>query len=314
MGRRPTRLPALEPFQRDLARLIDAELIRGQRADKTPSAIWHPWTNDKFGEALTSGPTRRMSANAVANWRNQAKPHPPDNIVPLLNAFYGDDHRFADKRQAMLHLWRQAKGYDIDDAQPPPILAPTHGESFQGPVQLVHLRAHPVRANDGTVRLNASLTISPDDGVVFQGRAVSIGLTEALLTFQSADWQPAYQALIGEKPHENVSIVAPGSRITGPRDTLGRLSGQPLGEEPIAIIEPVGTRNGSVTLSIRAPRGSFDVRIRPSLDSEPEAEIGVSDTKKLILDALLQEQLTHHDERGSAILAQVTLNPGEKIG
>ncbi|GEM_PF-1767807 len=332
MGRRPTRRPALEPYQRDLARLIHAELDRGQRADKPPEQ-WSPWTHGAFAE------TMGKTANAIANWRNQATLHPPDNIIPLLNTFYGDDTRYAVQRLAMLRLWRQARGYDIDDAPlPPPVLTPTHSESFQGPVELVDLRAHPVPANDGTVRLNASLTISPDDSVAFQGRAVSIGLTEALLTLQSANWQPAHLSMIGEKPHDNVTRIAPGSRITGPRDALGRLNGQPLGEEPVAIIERVGGKrltisasgtageepgaiiervgpeDGRVTLTIRAPRGSFDVRTRASPDAPVPIERAVSDTQKIILDALFQEQLTNHDERRAAILAQVVLNVPEKIG
>jgi hypothetical protein len=288
--------------------LIDAELTRGQRADGTPPQDWRPWVNAKFAATFAA------SANAVANWRNPSRLNPPDNIVPLLNTFYGDQAPFAAQRQAMLKLWRQARGYDVDDAPPLPVLAVTERKSFQGPVYLVDLRAHPVPANDGTVRLAATLVISPDDGVLFQGKAVSIGLTDALLTLQSAAWQPTHLSMIGEKPHENYVRIAQGTRIVGPRDRWGRLDGLPFGEEPIAIIERIGKNDGPVTLTVLAPPSSFDVRTRAAPDaSTPFEERAVSDTQKVVLDALFQEQLTSHDERRAAVLASVTLDLPERI-
>ena len=310
MGRRPISHPSLVQHQRDLAYLIDAELTRGQRADGTDPTAWRQWTNANFAA------TFKASASAVANWRNQVTLHPPDNIIPLLKTFYGDDPEFAAKRLAMQALWRRAKGFDTDDQSPEvAVLTPADRKNFQGPVRLVDLRAHSVPANDSTIRLPATLVVSPDDGVVFQGKAVSIGLTDAVLAFQSTSWQPAHMGMIGEKPHEHFRPIPQAARIVGPRDKFGRLDGVPLGEEPVAIIERIpNTEDGPVTLSVLAPQGGFDVRVRASPDAPIPAEQAVSPTKKIILDALFQEQLTNHDDRRAAILAQVTLNVPEKIG
>lgn len=70
MARRNILRPELEPHQRALALMIDAALKRGQRGDGDNEKHWTPWNNRSFADASHGV----FSENAVANWRDPARP------------------------------------------------------------------------------------------------------------------------------------------------------------------------------------------------------------------------------------------------
>jgi hypothetical protein len=177
LARKSTKRPELEPAQRDLAKMIDSELNRGQRGDrKSSEKYWTRWRVAEFAKAA------KISESSVQNYRDSEKLNPPDNIIPLLNAFYGDIEKYQPARDKMHSAWQLAKGYITDGPLAPPLWDIDNPKAFTEPVELVQLGLHqPVPGNEGTMRVTGTLRLHPDMDCEYEGRAVSIGLTEALV-------------------------------------------------------------------------------------------------------------------------------------
>jgi hypothetical protein len=294
-------IPALEPHQRELAVMIDDALHRGQRADGMSPKYWTPWTNRAFADKAA------VSENAVANWRDPDRRMPPTDIRPLLKVFYGTIACYAEQSAQMLRLWRLARNYLTEDGPKQTHWNIGRPTNLQGTAQLVTLRAHePLRGNDETLRLMLTLVITPDSDVTYRGQAITVGLTNALLSLQSDHWQPAWRSLVSERNHPNFAPDAAGARIVGPTDVeTGMISGAPLGDEPFAMIEPIAGGGGPVQVAVHAPRGSF--RVYAGGAHEPRK--GVSRNQHLVLNALFHEQLRDRDDHDRAVLARVSVRP-----
>ena len=245
------------------------------------------------------------------HWRDPDRRMPRADIEPLLKAFYGTIERFAGDKAKMRRVWQLARGYVVDDGQGDKDWAIGRPLNLQGAVELVTLRAHtPIPGNDGTMRLSLTLVITPDDNVTYRGRAVTIGLTDAWLCMDSESWQPTWRSLVSERDHPNFRLSAAGARIVGPRDTaIDMIDGEPLGDEHLAVVEPIGIGGGPINVAIRAPRDSFRVLVGGSKGTQGSPPEHVSSTQKLVLSALFHEQLHDRDDRDRAVLARVTVHP-----
>ena len=302
MPRRSILRPELEPHQRALAAMINAALDAGQCGDGDDPRHWTKWTNRGFADKAG------VSENAVANWRDPDRRMPPENIQPLLKTFYGTIERWKDDRAAMERLWRLARGYIVDDEPAGRRWTVPHAPNIQGTVKLVTLRPHaPQPGNDDTLRLALTLVITPDSNVSYRGQAITIGLADALLCLESDGWQPALRSLISERGHANFRLSAAGAWITGPADpATGMLNGEPLGEDYLAAVEPVGDGGGPIKVTVNAPRGSFRV-FAGAAGGAPDQRCSTNQTA--VINALLHEQFRDHDDQDMAILARGTIQP-----
>lgn len=291
MPRPDIQAPELAPYQRDLARMIDAALKAGQRGDGTKSQYWAPWTVTDFMKAA------KCSASAIANWRNEDARKPPYNIVPLLNAFYGEIPLYEAQKEKMRRLWHAARG--IPDEQ----TGLTAPRRLTGPSTLVHLRGHksePVTDSNTNHALYVSLTISPHHDAQYGDKRVTIGLRHAILRLTSDHWQPTRNGLISERGHSNFAIDAAGARIVGPVDQeMGVLNGQIVGDDAIAELEPLNNGDGPVTVSVVATESSFKVMENGDLSAEQDAVIA----------ALLMDMLKTRDNQTRVVLESVTVQP-----
>ena len=306
MPRPSIRRPALEPYQRELAAMINDALNRGQRGDGTDERHWKRWTERGFADKASA------AERSIANWRDPDKLSPPDDIQPLLKTFYGTIDRLKDERAKMERLWRLARGYLVDDE--PGQQDWTIGKSppnIQGSVNLVTLRVHaPVPWNDGTLRLSITLVITPDRDLAYRGQAVTIGLTEALLCMESAGLQPAWKSLPSQRGLKNFRLDAAGDRIVGPIDPdTGMIDGEPLEDGHFAVLEAAGSADGSTIIAVHAPRGGFRVLPRSEGHSTKRRVGRCSVNQTAVVNALLHEQLRGRDGHDRAIIASTAITP-----
>ncbi len=301
MPRHSVRCTHLEPYQRALAAMIDDALRRGQRGDGEDPKHWTRWTNRSFAAKAV------VAENSVANWRNPDLLMPPEDIMPLLKVFYGVIDRFKDEKAKMKRLWQLARGYVDDDGPSDRSWLPGKPQNLQGAVKLVHLREHaPVPGNDGSMRLSLTLVITPEQDATYDKKGIVIGLMEALLCMNSEHWQATRQSFVSERGHPNFRLSAAGARIVGPvDDATGMIDGQPLGEDELAVVEPVGSGEGPIQVAVHAARGSF--RVLAKLPGGTTKH--VSRTQDAVLNALLYDQYPDRDGVDRVILAQATIQP-----
>jgi len=283
VGRPPTRDRYREQ-RRHLALLIDTALREGQRGDGTPRANWEPWTDTSFANRLN------VSASNVNDWRNRQDPVRPNNIVPLLNAFYGKLPEFAAARREMDRAWDRARGIDTED---PPDPGKVETRKFSDIAEVVYLLLNqPTPQNLGTLLVPYTLRLFCDQDqqidIKVNGKPVrvkfEIGLTKPLFIVESQNWQPVQDTIFRRKKHRcTVPGPVPDSvLITGDRDGRGRIVGEPLEDEPHIIMESTGVDgDGQITMSVQVPRDGFSVALT---DAGP-----VSATQSDVLDAIFAE-------------------------
>jgi hypothetical protein len=310
MARRNIRRPELEPHQRALALMIDDALNRGQRGDGENEKHWARWNNRSLADASRG----IFSENAVANWRDPDRRMPPEDIKPLLKLFYGTIERFKDDRAKMERLWRLARGYIVDDEAPASGWAAVRTQNLQGQVDLVRLHTHqPVPWNDGTLRLAITLVITPDQDVSYRGRAVIIGLSEALLRLDASGLQPAYKALPSQRGLPHFVPSAAGDRIIGPldRDT-SMINGEPLGDEFLLSLENLATEpdDKPATVAVCASRGSFRVLPRSMGGNIRQPAARRLANQNAVVNALFFEQYRERDDHDRAVLARARIGGG----
>jgi hypothetical protein len=306
MPRRSIRRPELEPHQRALAAMIDDALTRGQRGDGTSEKHWLPWKHAIFADKAG------VSESSVANWRDPDAMMPPEDIQPLLRTLYGAIDRFKVDKEKMQRLWRLARGYIVDDDVAAEDWRISRSLNLQGVARLVSLQAHrPVPWNDGTLRLSITLIIKPDRELSYRGKAITIGLTDALLCLQAGAYQPAYKSRPSQRGVPNFELAVDGDRVVGPLDPLtGMIDGEPLGDEHLMALELVEGAPGPTAVAIYAPRGSF--RVVPSANGSPEAQSQrrCSANQSAVVNALLHEQLRNRDDHDRALLAFASVDSG----
>ena len=287
----------LSHARREFAILLDSHLKRGQNSVR-PSNQWRPWSNNDFAGVVG------VSPNSVANWRNGQNPIPPEDIIPVLNALFGDEVTFAPHRRAVREAWERAKGL-VPDPVPEPEDAWEAIERTGGIFAEVTLHP-PVAANQPEhFRLSATVHLAPAEHDA-DGRIVIIGLKEAFLSITTSGHQIAFNSLIGERtPHSNVSPGVGGVFITGPRDSDGLLKGNPIGDDHLAAIEPGVPGNDTVTLRVCATPRSFSFAYASDPDSLI-AKVEERPNRTAILSVLLGEMLSR-DSLGRIILASASM-------
>ncbi|MGJ4952488.1 hypothetical protein [Bradyrhizobium sp. HKCCYLS20291] len=148
----------------------------------------------------------------------------------------------------------------------------------------------------------------------YEDRTVSIGLAEAFLSLESPSFQIAKGSMIGERgEHPNFEPEVGGAGIKGPCQELdGCLQGDPLGDEYVAIIEPVGDGKeevigdvtGEVSLSVHAGRAMFQVA--EVGDKGELLQTALTTNKQGVLNAIIGDGLGR-DRQGRLILARARM-------
>ncbi|WP_158932671.1 hypothetical protein [Acidisphaera sp. S103] len=306
MPRRSIRRPELERYQRELARIIDDALNRGQCGDGTPERHWKPWTNTQFADIAG------ISERSVANWRDPDALMPPYEITPLLKCLYGDIDRFKADRAAMHRLWQLARGHITAHEVPSTDPRSDKSPNLRGKATLITLQAHaPTPLEDGTMRLSITLIISPDRDLSYRGKAITIGLAEALLTVEPGLYQPTHRSRPSQRGLRNFKISAAGERIIGPLDrTSGMIDGEPLDDEYLMDLEVAESGAGPINIIVHASRNSFRARISPLSGTEAKMPQHCSINQNVVMNALFYEQLKNQDCHNRAVLARITVGLG----
>jgi len=297
MPRRHESSEGLTRARRQFGKLLDAHLKRGQRADGLSQEHLQPWTNFNFAGVVN------VSPNSVANWRHETL---PEDVLPILDALFGNRPEFAGHRRDLKEAWAQAKGlvpmdgeeeYDGDECGEWLII-----DSYLTP-GIAELRLHPPRSGNasGTYYLDATLVIDTGE-YDHEGDTLLIGLREAFLSVQSSSYQVAKNSIIGDRSdHANFKLTVGGTRVVGPLDDRGCLHGNPLGDEYMAVIEPVGERDEPVEVALRAGRRGFDIT-RADVSGDAPRDPAADINKDAILNVLISKG-REKDPQGRVLLA-----------
>jgi hypothetical protein len=195
----------------------------------------------------------------------------------------------------------------IKDADAEPTLPSLdwHPDKAEAYTDLAVLQVHPPRPLNSRADcyyLDASLRFEIAEHAT-GNRTVAIGLRKANLTFASPAFQIAHASLLGDaaRPHEGVTARANGITVSSlPGETM--LEGSPLGDYYFAVIEPAGTGEAVVTLTLSTAARSFAFML---IDDETDAP--AADTPSLNKDAILNliygEALTHRRDAATGRLA-----------
>lgn len=173
---------------------------------------------------------------------------------------------------------------------------------------LAELRLHQPRTGNqlGTFYVDATLRV--DTGKYeLANQTIFIGLSDAFLAIETSGCQPARGTLIGERlTSENIRPKPRGVEFRA-RDGAN-LSGDLLGEEYIAVMEPTTQGKQSVTVELRAGRRSFNVSLERDDGSIVNAE---SAAKMSILNTLIFK-MKEKDMQGRVVLAAAKMKRGSQ--
>jgi DNA-binding winged helix-turn-helix (wHTH) protein len=167
---------------------------------------------------------------------------------------------------------------------------------------LVELRLHQPRQGNQPEMfyLDATLRVEVAE-YEMDDRILLIGLTDAFLSVESKGCQPAKGTVIGERlACEGVHPKPRGVEFQAP--PAGRLTGDLLGEEYIAVMEPTISSEQLVTIQVRAGRRSFSVTAK---DIDGVEEQTTSTEKTAILNRFIELKL--RDEQGRVTLAEARM-------
>jgi hypothetical protein len=294
LPRRPHKLAAA---RREFATLLDGHLRRGQHPDYEPSR-WRPWGNLDLAGAVG------VSPNSVANWRNTDNPIPPSDVLPLLDALFGDRPEFGGHRRALKEAWERARGLIPEEREIVDVWEPTSNQGSSLAEVILH-QPLPTNHSPDSYLLHATLRLAPAeqcDG----DRTVIVGLKAAFLSIAGSGYQTAWNSMIGERtPHPNVEPSVNGLIITGPTSSEGWLKGNPIGDDHLAIIEPGPPGNNSITISVCAGPRAFSFSYVSDPDKQPiKAE--EKPNRAAVLNLLFGEDMPC-DSQGRIILARSTI-------
>ena len=257
MARKPKRLSECRAF----AILLDEYLKQGQHPD-TPRNRWQHWTNDSFAGVTGASP------GSVANWRNQNAMILPKNINPVLEALFGDKPEYAGHRRDLKEAWERAQGLVAAEEESEP------GDGWDilprmAPTALAEAILHqPTAANRAeTWHLHATLRFDSAEQTDEDYRTVIIGMREAFAALTGSGYQTAQNSLIGERaPHDHITPGVGGITLAGPVQG-GTLRGNPIGDDPLAIIEPGPAGDNTVRITVSASPRAFTFAYAPDPDS-----------------------------------------------
>lgn len=301
---RPRKTPEMLEACRELAGLIDAALREGQRP--TSSQRSRHWTNATFARAINVG-----SFSTVADWRNVRNPTCPNDIEPIIKAFYGGEEKFEPKERDMRRAWRRASGRD---AEPPiPQIHSISTKLFSDVAEIVALMVNrPTPDNQGNLRLPYTLRFRADENreilIEADGQptvvSMTIGLLRPMLAITSKHWKPVQDTIFRKKKHPNATPGPVGDSVflIGPVDEKGRVVGEPLEDEPHLLLERVtADSTGPIRLAVLAARDGFSVTL-----SSGGAEL--SATQKDVMDAIFAEAIPR-DKRNRLELETANVTP-----
>jgi hypothetical protein len=166
---------------------------------------------------------------------------------------------------------------------------------------LVELRLHQPRLANMPNNYYIDLTLQLGKGKYeYEDKVVSIGLREAFLSLDSPGYQSTQKSMIGERSrHWYVEPDLGCVKIIGPMDKdRTHLVGQPLDNEYLAVIEPAGSGEEVVTVSLLAGRASFLVELADRKTT--------SVNKQAILNSLIYEGRDRNPQ-GRVILAHAVM-------
>jgi hypothetical protein len=299
------RKPINKTARLEFARLLDNHLKEGQNCDR-PENKWKPWMNEDFAGVTGASP------NSVANWRNQVAPIPPRDVHPLLDALFGEKPEYRKARLDLHGAWEHAQGLMPSEAVATGAWEPV--ETYK-PTGLAAVTLHdPAPANrTETYHLHASIRFGAVEISDEQERTAIVTLTEASAAIQGEGYQVAQNSLIGERAaHPHCTPNGEEIRFTGPTGSgTAHLSGNPLGEDHIATIEPGATADQpgvGVTL-VASPR-----HLRFAFAADPDAPPAAREEKpnRAAILGLLFADGMRKDAANRVVLASARLRRKEE--
>ena len=304
MGRPPTRGP-LHVHRCNLAILIGEELDAGQRPEGPFKGRTKPWKPGEFGRQAGN-----VTATAVQSWRNRDKPTVPNNIYPILNAFYGDDKNseYGEARAIMKRAFDKAGGNT--DIEPDPwTIVDKSMIAVAEPVALMFNQPDIDNAT-GALRLPFTLQFRRKQAqkikVNLRGKVVvavfDLGLKEAWLSIASPRWQPTEGSLFRtkDKTHPRIGKRFKDELQILPADGEIYLDDEPLSDEP------------AISLEIRDDAGEERITLSVAADEEALKPIVPTQPRSLRQDdviAAILRTATDRDRDGRIIVATETIMP-----
>jgi hypothetical protein len=303
------RKPAAEVRFAAFGALLDRHIRAGTRPDPNNR---EPWTNPEFAKLMPGrDPTVEGAApNTVANWRRGATR--PQAIEPILCALFGPFRSDGgNARSEMREAFDAARALEEaddrieegDSSVPPTDWRVRRDGGVPG---MVELRFHPPRPGNEpgvpTVYIYATLWIDVAE-YEYESRSLIIGLKEAYLCIDSRSWPLRRGSWIGERcPLPGIEPKPSSVRLTPTQDRQ-LLTGAPLQDEYLGVLENVGDeRNGPVTITLSAASRSFHIA-----DAGAVKESGfVSENKDAVLSALIRKG-RKIDPQGRIILSESSL-------
>jgi hypothetical protein len=272
----------------------------GTRPDGHPDFPGKLWEYDEF--AKTAG----VDSRSLRNYRS--------SVIPKSSFQNRIEHALFGDNEAAYGAWRKrlrdaATRTERTNAEPALLAHWTilPSEFTDG---LAEVRLHQPRPGNMPNQFYIEATLRLQKGEYdYEDRTVSIGLKDAFLLLESPNYQATKGSMIGEREHPNFEADVGGAKIKGPRSD-GCLAGNPLGDEYVAVIEPVGSGKEEpagggkevVTVSLHAGRRSaFDVALIDDQDERTETYPTIN--KRAVLDAVINEGLGR-DRQGRVILAR----------
>ena len=165
---------------------------------------------------------------------------------------------------------------------------------------------HPRRMNASrNCRLDASLIL----GIASieqrkQRRTVCIGVRAIVVAIESESYQPAKLSMHGEREQvDGVTRVPDGIEISGPHREWDCLVGDLLGDQHLAVIEPISSKEGPVSVTLAAQRLGF--KVGEVSKSGSRRELKTTREQEAVLDLYIARK-GDRDGAGRVVLARST--------
>ena len=187
--------------------------------------------------------------------------------------------------------------------------------------RLAVVRLHPPRqlnSRSDCFHLDVSIRFEPAE-YSYEEKTLLVGLCRAVATFESPAYQIAHNSLLGDGERNWEGVVAGNNGVTlKPTLRAKMLTGSPLGDHHLAIIEPAGNGDAKVTVELEAPRRAFVFKLlddkvslddNVALDDNVDSASSISPNKMAILNLVYGESLSQkfNSETNRYGLAQASM-------
>ncbi len=266
------------------------------------------WTHSTFHDALGKADLQ-VSIDTVRGWFNGKRVAKEEQVRAILDVLLPKPRgtEALAEQQAKLRLWQQERGPVAPAVTPPPADSAWLITPPENTAGLTDLRLHPLRPANlpGTHYLDATLRVDEAE-YEYEGQTLLISLREAFLGLSPASMPAVQGSFIGERiPHDHITPKPTnGVLITGPREPqTGKLRGDILGGEHVAVLVDGGGADVEVQLTLAAGTRAFIVEIADSQAAEMRCPDEPSVDKQAVLEALIAKKLGR-DEQGRILLAR----------